>query len=316
MNILKNYKHFLVHIKTTTRNNQLFLKLFKYCLLFLYAFIYNCPENKQKMAKHIQDISISEYFLKLCPLEIGQSRFLIEYLKDNYEECLDFYIQYNEILNKFNKYTENYSKLFIVLLNYYGEQVQANLKKFFINIFDYNNFKEFLWLRDGKEFQLNTNLLLDNDQEPYFYHINALDALIYLYDNLGESVNTIRNHVKKTLSQEYLFSLLAADDFFTKENSIKPLLKVQILFKSRIFKLISRIYIHECNPLILKELQKYNKMMNMFISEAASRLETDDFRKIIILKDIKQEETTAIDFRITELYMITFGEKFLIDTYL
>lgn len=54
----------------------------------------------------------------------------------------------------------------------------------------------------------------------------------------------MRNHIKKTLSQEYLFSLLAADDYFTKENSMKSLLKVQVLFKVRIFRLISRIYIH------------------------------------------------------------------------
>ena len=51
----------------------------------LYAFIYNCPKNKKKMSEHIEDVSVTEYFLKLCPLEIGQSRFLIEYLKDNYE---------------------------------------------------------------------------------------------------------------------------------------------------------------------------------------------------------------------------------------
>ena len=59
-------------------------------------------------------------------------------------------MKYNETLNKFNKYTENYSRLFLTLLNYYGEPIQANLKKFFINIFDYNSFKEFLWLKDGK----------------------------------------------------------------------------------------------------------------------------------------------------------------------
>lgn len=85
MNIIKNYKHYLVQIKLVTRSNQLFLRLFKYCLVFLYAFIYNCPENKKKMSQHIEDVSVSEYFLKLCPIEIGQSRFLIEHLKDDYE---------------------------------------------------------------------------------------------------------------------------------------------------------------------------------------------------------------------------------------
>ncbi len=110
--------------------------------------------------------------------------------------------------------------------------------------------------------------------------------------------------------------MLAADDYFTKENSIKSLLKVQVLFKVRIFKLISRMYIHEGSPLILKELQKYNRLLNIFISEAPSRQETDDFRKIIILKDIKHDENTAVDFRINELYTITFGDRFLLDIYL
>jgi hypothetical protein len=216
MNIIKGYRHLLLQIKSFTPRNELFLKLFRYCLLFLYAFIYNCPENKLKMSSHVQDVPVSEYFLKLSPLELGQSRFLNEYLKDNYEECLDFYIRHNSILNKFNKYTETYSRLLMTLLSYYGEPIQANLKKFFINVFDYNNFKDFLWLKDGKELQLNLNLLKEADLEPYFYHINAIDALLYLYDNLGEAVNTLRNHIKKSLSQEYLFTLLAADDFFSK----------------------------------------------------------------------------------------------------
>jgi hypothetical protein len=125
--------------------------------------------------------------------------------------------------------------------------------------------------------------------EPYFYHINALDALIYLFDNLSESVNTVRNHIKKTLSQDYLFSLLAAEDYFSKENSIKPLLKVQVMFKIRILRLISRIYIHENSLLILKELQKHNRFLNLLIAEAASRRETEDFRKLLALKDIKQD---------------------------
>ena len=42
------------------------------------------------------------------------------------------------------------------------------------------------------------------------------------------------------------------------------------------------------------------------------RQETDDFRKIIILKDIKQEQSTRADYKITELYTITFGDVYLI----
>lgn len=36
-------------------------------------------------------------------------------------------------------------------------------------------------------------MLLEHQPEAYFYHINALDAIIFLYDNLGELINTIRN---------------------------------------------------------------------------------------------------------------------------
>ena len=78
-----------------------------------------------------------------------------------------------------------------------------------------------MWLKDGREFQLDLRLLLESDREPYFYHINAIDAVLYLHDNLGESANTLKNHIKKSLSQEYLFGLLKVDDFFTKGNSIK-----------------------------------------------------------------------------------------------
>jgi hypothetical protein len=46
MNILKNYRHYLTPIKVITKSNYLFIRLMKYCLLFLYTFIYSCPENK------------------------------------------------------------------------------------------------------------------------------------------------------------------------------------------------------------------------------------------------------------------------------
>ena len=141
MGILRNYKHYLTPIKAVTKANMLFLQLFKYCLLFLYAFIYNCPENKEKMSEHFQEVSVSEYYLKLGSMEVGQSRFLNEYLKDNYEECIDFYLRYNEVLNKFNKHTETYSRLLLTLLKYYDEPIHPNLKKFFINLFNYNSFR-------------------------------------------------------------------------------------------------------------------------------------------------------------------------------
>ena len=76
MSILKNYRHYLIPIKQATKSNLLFLQLFKYCLLFLYTFIYNCPENKEKMSEHFQEVSVSEYYLKMGTIEVGQARFL------------------------------------------------------------------------------------------------------------------------------------------------------------------------------------------------------------------------------------------------
>ena len=49
MNMLKSYRHYLVGLTALTRTNQLFVRMFQYCLLCLYVFIYNCPENKKKL---------------------------------------------------------------------------------------------------------------------------------------------------------------------------------------------------------------------------------------------------------------------------
>lgn len=61
---------------------------------------------------------------------------------------------------------------------------------------------------------------------------------------------------------------------------------------------------------------KYRTMLNILIDEAPARLETDDYRKIIILKEVKQEENTQYDYRITELYTITFGDVYLVEVFI
>jgi hypothetical protein len=91
---------------------------------------------------------------------------------------------------------------------------------------------------------------------------------------------------------------------------------VQIVFKVRVLKLITRVYLPEGNPLIQRQLEVYRQLLNRFIDESSARLETDDFRKIIILKEAKQEEHRQYDYRITELYTITYGHLYLIETYL
>lgn len=68
-----------------------------------------------------------------------------------------------------------------------------------------------------------------------------------------------------------MFTLLNADDYFNKENSIKALMKVQIMFKARILKLIARVYLQDASDLILRELQKYKALLNIFIEESVMR---------------------------------------------
>ena len=54
----------------------------------------------------------------------------------------------------------------------------------------------------------------------------------------------------------------------------------------------------------------------MFIEESIVRQETDDYRKIIILKDAKQQPNAPYDYRLTQLYTVTHGEVKLIEVYL
>ena len=79
--------------------------------------------------------------------------------------------------------------------------------------------------------------------------------------NVEESKNTIKNHIKKSLSQEYLYRLLDMDDYYTKDNSNKPILKLIILFKQKIMKLLSLVYFSEDvrdDALVFSELKKLN----------------------------------------------------------
>ena len=94
--------------------------------------------------------------------------------------------------------------------------------------------------------------------------------------------------------------MLKNDDFFIRENSIKAFYKLQIIFKTRILKLLSRFYLQEENKVPLRQqLENYRMLLNRFIEESSVRLETDDFRKIIILKEAKQEEHRHYDYRLT-----------------
>lgn len=64
--------------------------MFRYCFLFLYVFVYNCDENKRRLKDAVGSESIFEYFSKISQMELGQSRLLVEYLNDNYQDCIDY----------------------------------------------------------------------------------------------------------------------------------------------------------------------------------------------------------------------------------
>lgn len=55
--------------------------------MFLYIFIYNCPENKDIIRTKINE-NIPKFFSELSQIEFGQTNFFVEYLRDNYQECI------------------------------------------------------------------------------------------------------------------------------------------------------------------------------------------------------------------------------------
>jgi len=45
---------------------------------------------------------------------------------------------------------------------------------------------------------------------------------------------------------------LSVDDYFSKETSVRAIMKVQIIFKTRILKLIARVYLQDAGNLVNK----------------------------------------------------------------
>ena len=155
------------------------------------------------------------------------------------------------------------------MLKYYNESILVNLKSFFLTIFDYTSFKQFLWLKkQAMEFCLDVRYFQSTPYQPIFYHIKMIDALLYLSNNLVQSSNTIKSHIKKSFSESYLYSLLSEDDYYTKQNSIKTILKLKVIFKSRILKLIEFVYLYDEKAdvgMALKQLKKYFQMVQLWI---------------------------------------------------
>lgn len=191
---------------------------------------------------------------------MGQTHILIEYLKDNYDECLNFInVHLESFMNKIVR-EGKYSFLSVRLLKTvsitYDEPIPESLKKLFFWLFDISAFRRFMFTvengpRQGSAntspyvFQLDLSLLNQPHLQPVFYHIEAIDVMLYTRDNLEESKNILRTNVKNTLSAPYLFQLLNIRDYFTDESSNDPELRLNLLFKTKIMELLEKIYLSE-----------------------------------------------------------------------
>lgn len=78
-------------VKPTNGYNHLLIPLFKCCFLFMFVFIYDSPENKTEVHELVKQSYNRDYYNEVGNLELGETIFLIEYLKNNYEQCIDFY---------------------------------------------------------------------------------------------------------------------------------------------------------------------------------------------------------------------------------
>lgn len=281
--------------------NKLIIPVFRSCFLFLFTFCYNCPENKDKVYRVIKDEFVKNYFKELGSVEFGETMLIIEFLKNNYEECIEFFNKNSEFLQKKFNYTLMHSQLLLTMMKFYNEPIQVNLHKMFISVFDFTSFKNFLWLRpDSSELNLDVSLFSQElAQEPFVYHINALEIIILVMLHVEESRNTLRNHIRKCLPQEYLYQLLKVDDYYSRDNSNKSILKLAILLKQKIMKILELAYFSDDvrkDALVFDELKTQNELLIKLIEEAPARQENQDFKRIILMKgDLDTEQDKKID---------------------
>lgn len=71
--------------KNSGVHNGLLVHLFKCCFLFLFVFIYDSPENKNEVHEVVREFYLRDYFKEVGNLDLGETIFIIEYLKNNYE---------------------------------------------------------------------------------------------------------------------------------------------------------------------------------------------------------------------------------------
>lgn len=57
--------------------NMLLIPLFKFCFLFLYAFIFDSPENKKEVEAVVKESYLRDYSSYVDKLELGETMFVI-----------------------------------------------------------------------------------------------------------------------------------------------------------------------------------------------------------------------------------------------
>ena len=66
-------------------------EMFEGCFLFLHIYIHGCKMTKNTLKEHLTDII---HYTKVGKVEMGQAMILVEFLKNNYAESLEFCQRY------------------------------------------------------------------------------------------------------------------------------------------------------------------------------------------------------------------------------
>lgn len=73
IDFISDYRSIMLKIKSGSVSscNTLLVPLFKFCFLFLYAFIYDSPENKNEVSGMIKDSYLRDYCSYVDKMELG-----------------------------------------------------------------------------------------------------------------------------------------------------------------------------------------------------------------------------------------------------
>jgi hypothetical protein len=85
----------------------------------MYVFIYDSPENKNRIQTFIKEQYLWDYNLCIGQVDFGEEILMTEFLKNNYEDCIEFYAKNPSNFLKNYKYTITHSILLLTTLHFY-----------------------------------------------------------------------------------------------------------------------------------------------------------------------------------------------------